>query len=74
VHLVPTEIRDATVKATAEGIRQYWPTAIGVIVVGLPTCLLASFAHFVLGISTPSAGLGAGVVGGASAIYRLVRR
>jgi hypothetical protein len=59
VSLAPIEIREASIHAIANGIRRYLPAAVGILVIGVPVCMLAAFAHFVLGAST----LGAAGVG-----------
>lgn len=56
--LAPIEIRQASVDAVADGIRSYLPKAVGILVIGIPICLLAAFAHFILGISTPATAAG----------------
>ena len=59
VSLAPLEIREVSIQAVADGIERYLPAGVGVLVIGIPICLIATFAHFVLGISPPLT-LGAG--------------
>jgi len=54
VVIAPLHVREALVEATADGIRRYLPGGIGILVIGIPACVLATFAHFVLGVSTPA--------------------
>jgi hypothetical protein len=71
VRTIPIEIRDASVEAIAGGIRQYLPRAIGIFVIGVPICLLATFAHFVLNASSSASTAGASVATVATVIQRI---
>jgi hypothetical protein len=70
VTLAPIEVREASVEAVADGIKRYLPAGIGILVIGLPICVFATFAHFVLGVST-SATAGVGTL--ASVVHQLIR-
>jgi hypothetical protein len=58
------EIREACARAAADGVRLHMPSGVGILVIGIPTCALAAFAHFVLGVSpsVTSAAGGAGTI------------
>jgi hypothetical protein len=47
-------VRDALSSAVAEGIARYVPGGVGILAIGIPACSLASFLHFVLGVSLPA--------------------
>ena len=61
---------DAFSDAIAEGMTRYVPGGVGILAIGIPTCALASFAHFVLGLSPPVTG----AAGGAGTIAYAVRQ
>lgn len=65
-----SEICEAFSNAVADGIRLHVPNSIGILSIGIPTCALASFAHFVLGVSPPATG----AVGGAGTIAYAIRQ
>jgi hypothetical protein len=65
-----SEICEAFSNAVADGVRLHVPNSIGILAIGIPTCALASFAHFVLGVSPPATG----AVGGAGATVYVVRQ
>jgi hypothetical protein len=50
--LPPLEIREASTQAIADGIRRYVPAGVGILAIGIPTCVLAAFVHFALGVSS----------------------
>ena len=55
-------VRDALSGAVAEGITRYVPGGVGILAIGIPACSVASFLHFVLGVSLPAT-VSAGGVG-----------
>jgi hypothetical protein len=61
----------------AQGLRRHLPGGVGILVKGAPLCLLCAFVHFVLGIALPASAIavlvGAGGIGGISAVVRAVR-
>jgi hypothetical protein len=66
----PPKIREAFSNAVADGVRLHVPSTIGILAIGVPTCALASFAHFVLGLSPPVTS----AAGGAGTIAYMVRQ
>lgn len=68
--IAPIEIREASVEAIADGIRRYLPGAVGILVIGIPICLLVALAHLVLGFSVPAT-VGAGTL--TTAILQITR-
>jgi hypothetical protein len=65
-----SKICEAFSTGVADGVRLYIPNSIAILAIGIPMCALASFAHFVLGVSPPATG----AVGGASAIAYVVKQ
>jgi hypothetical protein len=61
---------DAFSDAIAEGMTRYVPGGVGILAIGIPTCALASFARFVLGVSPPATG----AAGGAGAIAYVLKQ
>ena len=47
-------VRDALSSAVADGITRYVPGGVGILAIGIPACSVASFLHFVLGVSLPA--------------------
>jgi hypothetical protein len=68
--LAPLAIREASVEAVADGIERYLPAGVGILVIGIPICVLAAFVHFVLGVSTP---VTAGVWTMAATVAQIIR-
>lgn len=66
----PLAIREASVEAVADGIGRYLPAGVGILVIGIPICVLAAFVHFVLGVSTP---MTAGVWTIAATVAQIIR-
>ncbi len=62
-------VRDALSSAVADGITRYVPGGIGILAIGIPACSVASFLHFVLGMSLPAT-VTAGGVGSAVPILK----
>jgi hypothetical protein len=62
---------DAAVACVAEGVEQYGPDSIGIVLRGLANCVVTAlacvtgaFAHFALGLSAiPSSGVAVGAIG-----------
>lgn len=52
------DVRRATCVGLAEGLREHLPGAVGIVVKGLPLCLIAAFAHGVLDVSPTHAVVG----------------
>lgn len=70
VSVAPHRVRRALTEATAEGIRRYVPSSIGILVIGVAILIVAALAHFSLGVPAPLTAGGGTLVTG---IYQLVR-
>lgn len=69
-----SEVRRAFRDGVSVGLRDHVPGAVGILAKGIPICLLAAFAHFVLGVSVPGTLLGAGLTGAGYQALGAVRR
>lgn len=68
------KVMDAISDGLSAGFRRYLPPFLGVMLLGVACCALASYAHFVLGISLKRITLGGGGGLGFGALWAALRR
>lgn len=51
-------VRDAAVMAVVSGLERHGPDAVGIVLKGVPLCLLAAGVHYGLGVPATEAGFG----------------